>query len=71
MNGIYTSHAMVTSQSISKCAKSTIISRSKPPNDWESFTPAAGIPKDVKGVIPLPTEKTRSNCAESVVEDFA
>jgi hypothetical protein len=31
----------------------------------------ADIPKDVKGTILLPTEKTRSNRAESEVEGFA
>jgi hypothetical protein len=30
----------------------------------------AGIPKDVKGAIILPTEKTRSNCAKFEAEGF-
>jgi hypothetical protein len=62
---------METSQSIRKGTQSSKIARSKPQNDWESFSPAAGIPKDVKGVIPLPTEKTRSNHAEPEAEGFA
>jgi hypothetical protein len=68
---IHTGHTMVTSQSIRKGTQSSIIARSKPQNDWESFSPAAGIPKDVKGVIPLPAEKTRSNHTEPEAEGFA
>jgi len=34
------------------------------------FSLAAGIPKDVKGDILLPTEKTRSNHVESEVNGF-
>jgi hypothetical protein len=68
---IHTGRAMVTSQSIRKGVRSSRISRSKPQNDWESFSPATGIPKDVKGVIPLPTEMIRSNHVEPEVERLA
>jgi hypothetical protein len=59
---------MATSQSIRKGTWSSRIARSKPQNDWESFSPATGIPKDAKGVIPLPTETIRSNRAEPEAE---
>jgi hypothetical protein len=62
---------MVTSQSIRKCTQHIIIARSKPQNDWESFSPATDIPKDAKGVIPLPTETIKSNRVELEVEGLA
>jgi hypothetical protein len=61
---------METSQSIRKGSQSSMIARSKPQNDSVSFSPVAGIPKDVKGVIPLPTEKTGSNCVEPKEKDL-
>jgi hypothetical protein len=54
-----------------RCTWSNQISRFKPQNDLESFSPATSIPKDVKGVIPLPTEKIRSNHTEPEVERLA
>jgi hypothetical protein len=62
---------METAQSVRKGAQRNIIARSKPQNDWESFSPTTNIPKDVKGVIPLPAEKTRSNRAEFEAEGFS
>jgi hypothetical protein len=62
---------METSQSVRKGVWSSRIARSKPQNDWESFSPATGIPKDVKGVIPLLPEKTRSNHAQPEMEGFS
>jgi hypothetical protein len=73
----YTAHriqigcAIATSQGVRKGAWRSKISRSKPQNNWDSFSPATAIPTDVKGVIHLPTEKTRSNHAEPEVEGFA
>jgi hypothetical protein len=62
---------MATSQRIRKGMQNNRIARSKPQNDWDSFSPVAGIPKDVKGDIPLLAEKTRSNRTEPEAEGFA
>jgi hypothetical protein len=61
---------METSQSINKGVWSIIIERFKPQKNWESFSPASAIPKDMKGAIPLPAEKTRSKYAKPEVEGF-
>jgi hypothetical protein len=61
---------MVTSQSTRKGTRSSRTARSEPQRDWDSFSPAAGIPKDVKGTILLPTEKTRSNRGKYEMEGF-
>lgn len=61
---------MATSQSARKGTWSSKTARSEPQKDWELFALAADIPKDVKGAIFLPTEKTRSKRVESEVEGF-
>jgi hypothetical protein len=68
---IHTSRTMVISQSIRKGTQRSIIVRSKPQNDWESFSLVEGIPKDAKGVIPLPIETIKSNRAEPEAERLA
>jgi hypothetical protein len=65
-----TGHSMVTSRSVRKGAQSIRIASSEPQNDWKSFSPIVAIPKDVKRAIILPTEKTRSNHAESEMKGF-
>jgi hypothetical protein len=62
---------MVTSQSARKGAQwSSRTVRSEPQRDWDSFSPATGIPKDVKGTILLPAEKTRSIRGKYEMEGF-
>jgi hypothetical protein len=49
---------METSQILRKGERININTRSKPQKYWESFSPVAGIPKDMKRVILVPTKKT-------------
>lgn len=62
---------MATSQSARKGAWSNRTVRFKPQRDWDAFSPAVGIPKDVKGTIPLPVEKTGSIRGKSETKGFA
>jgi hypothetical protein len=62
---------METSQSVRKGMWSNRIARSKPQNDCDSLSPATDIPNDLKGVIPLPAENTRSNHKEPEVKGFS
>jgi hypothetical protein len=61
---------MVTSQSTRKGAQSSKTVRSKPQRDWDAFSPAVGIPKNVKGTIPLLAEETRSIREKYEMEGF-
>jgi hypothetical protein len=45
---------MVTSQRIKKSTCSGRIVRPKPQSDWDSFSLTIGIPKDKRGIFPLP-----------------
>jgi hypothetical protein len=44
--------------------------RFKPQRHWDAFSPATGIPKNVKGTIPLPVEETRSIHKKFETEGF-
>jgi hypothetical protein len=59
---------METSQNIRKGARSGRITRPEPQSDWDSFSLTTGIPKDTKGVFPLPAETMISHHAEPGVE---
>jgi hypothetical protein len=59
---------MLTSQSIKRGVQSRKISRSRPKNNWEFFSPMASIPKGMERIIPLPTEAIRSNHMEPEME---
>jgi hypothetical protein len=52
---------MVASQSVGKGARSGINARFEPKRDWNYFSPATTIPKDMEGTILSPAEKTRSS----------
>jgi hypothetical protein len=49
---------MVTSQNARKGAQSSRTISFDPQRNWDLFSPTETIPKDVKGTILLPTEKT-------------
>jgi hypothetical protein len=59
---------MATSQNIRKGARSGRISRPEPQSDWDSFSLTTGIPRDTKGVFPLPVETMISHRVEPRVE---
>jgi hypothetical protein len=65
------SHTMETSQSTRKGARINRTVRSKPQRDWDAFSPAIGIPVDVKGNILLPAKNTRAIHEKYVTEGFA
>jgi hypothetical protein len=65
---VYLGHTMEDSQSTGKGMWSDITARSEPQRDWDSFSPAATIPKDVEGTILSPTGKIRSS-RETTEED--
>jgi hypothetical protein len=44
--------------------------RSEPQRDWNSFSPAVTIPKDVEETILSPTEETRSSRGTTETEKF-
>jgi hypothetical protein len=62
---------MVTSQRINKGVKSGRITRPEPQSDWDSFSLTTGIPKDKRGIFPLPAGTTTSHCVEPGVEGTA
>jgi hypothetical protein len=59
---------METSQNIRKGVRSSRMARTQPPKDWDSFSLTIGIPKDPKGVFPLPAKPMISHRAELRVE---
>jgi hypothetical protein len=67
---VYLGHAMVASQSAGKGVRSGRTARSEPQRDWNSFSPATTIPKDVEGTILSPAEKTRSSHGTTEAEKF-
>jgi hypothetical protein len=68
---IFHGSAMATSQSAKKSTQSSRTVRSKPQMDWDALSPTAGIPKNIKGTIPLLAEETRSIHEKYKTEGFA
>jgi hypothetical protein len=62
---------MATSQNMKKGTRSGRIARPEPQSDWDSFSLTTGIPKDKKGIFPLPTGTTTSHRTELGVEGTA
>jgi hypothetical protein len=62
---------MVTSQNMNKGTHSGRIARTEPQSDWDSLSLTKGIPKDKKGIFPLPIGTKTSHCSEPGVEGTA
>jgi len=61
---------MVTSHSVGKGTRSIRTKIFEPQKDWDSFSLAAGVPKDGKETFLLPAEKTISDCKKIKAEIF-
>jgi hypothetical protein len=63
--------AMATSQNIRRGAKSCRITRPEPQSDWDLFLLTTVIPKDPKGLSPLPAEMMISRSTKPGMEGLA